>query len=77
MQLREDGSPVELTVEEELLAALVAADEVLQEALRVYDNLEKVAMERQAEELSRRFVSTDRKVGHILNCLYHSGTHPH
>jgi hypothetical protein len=51
-----------LTVEEELLAALVATDEALQESLRVYDDMELVARERQAEELSQRFVSTGRKV---------------
>jgi hypothetical protein len=62
MQTREDGSPIDLTIEEELLAALVATDEALQEALRVYDNLERVAKERQAEELSQRFVSTERRV---------------
>jgi hypothetical protein len=62
MQTREDGSPIDLTIEEELLAALVATDEALQEALRVYDNLERVAKERQAEELSRRFVSMERRV---------------
>jgi hypothetical protein len=62
IQTREDGSPIDLTIEEDLLAALVATDEALQEALRVYDNLERVAKERQAEELSRRFVSMERRV---------------
>jgi len=71
-QTREDGSPNDLTIEEELLAALVATDEALQEALRVYDNLEKVAKERQAEELSRRFVSTERRVSYISHYIYHS-----
>ena len=57
---REDESPTELTVEEELLAALLVANEALLEALRLYDDLERVAIERETEELSRRDVRMDR-----------------
>lgn len=58
---REDESPTALTVEEELLAALLAANEALLEALRLYDDLERVAVEREAEEISRRDVRMDRR----------------
>lgn len=58
---REDESPTESTVEEELLAALLVANEALLEALRLYDDLERVAVEREAEELSRRDVRMDRR----------------
>lgn len=57
-----DDSPVEQTVEEQLLAALLAANEQLLEALRVYEDLERVAMERKAEDRSRRDVRMDRQV---------------
>lgn len=62
LQFQEDEPPAESTVEEELLAALLAANGVLQEALRSYDDLERVAVERQAEEISRRDVKMDRRV---------------
>lgn len=62
LQSREDDSPIELTIEEELLAALLASNEALLEALRLYDDLERVAVERQAEEISRRDVKMDRRV---------------
>jgi hypothetical protein len=61
LQSREDEAPSELTVEEELLAALLAANEKLLEALGVYDDLERVGVERQAEEISRRDVKMDRR----------------
>jgi hypothetical protein len=57
MTLREGSPLTDLTLEEEVLAALVTADEALQEALGVYDNLERLAIERKTEELSQRFVS--------------------
>ena len=50
MQLRDDGPLVEVTIEEKLLDAMTAADVALEEALRVYDKLERVAIRRQAEE---------------------------
>lgn len=53
----EDG---QLTQEEQLLAALLAANEDLMEALRQYDDLERVGMEREAEERSRKETRMDR-----------------
>ncbi|CCM02123.1 uncharacterized protein FIBRA_04200 [Fibroporia radiculosa] len=50
----------ELTQEEQLLAALLAANEDLMEALRQYDDLERVGMEREAEERSRKETRLDR-----------------
>jgi hypothetical protein len=57
-----DDEPVELTAEEQLLAALLAANEELLEALRVYDDLERVGAERMVEERSRKEVREDRTV---------------
>jgi hypothetical protein len=50
-------------VEEELLAALLKSNEDLLQALSLYDDLERVAVEREAEEISRRDVRMDRRVG--------------
>jgi hypothetical protein len=44
------------------LAALLEANEALLEALRVYDDLDRLAAEREAEEISRRDVRMDRRV---------------
>lgn len=63
-----DGT-VELTIEERLLAALLGANEDLLEALRVYDDLERVAVEREAEEISRRDIKMDRSVRLIRFCF--------
>ncbi|KAF5314297.1 hypothetical protein D9619_011864 [Psilocybe cf. subviscida] len=51
-----DASPTDSdeTVEEKLLAALLQANEELVEALKQYDDLARIAMERRAEERSRR-----------------------
>lgn len=57
-----EESPVELTTEENLLAALLAANAELIEALQQYDDLERVAMERKAEDLSRKETRMDRRV---------------
>jgi len=48
------------TREEELLAALLASNEQLTEALRLYDDLERVGIEREAEERSRKETRIDR-----------------
>lgn len=56
-------SPVAVTVEEELLAALLAANAELIEALQQYEDLERVAMERKAELRSRKDTRMDRRVG--------------
>jgi hypothetical protein len=50
-------------VEEELLAALLESNEDLLQALSLYDDIERVAVEREAEEISRRDVRMDRRVG--------------
>ncbi|KAJ7938198.1 hypothetical protein B0H13DRAFT_2648652 [Mycena leptocephala] len=52
------GTPV-LTREEELLADLLASNEQLLEALKLYDDLKRVALEREAEDRSRREVRMD------------------
>ncbi|KAK7695193.1 hypothetical protein QCA50_002383 [Cerrena zonata] len=43
-----------LTVEEQLLAALLSANQELTDALRVYDDLERVKIEREAERRSKK-----------------------
>ena len=63
----EDGRvSVEQTVEESLLASLLAANADLMEALKQYDDLKRVAIERQAEERSRKEVRMERKVSHLF-----------
>ena len=63
----EDGRvSVEQTVEECLLASLLAANEELMEVLKQYDDLERVAIERQTEERSRREVRMERKVSYVF-----------
>lgn len=57
-----EDPPVQLTTEETLLAALLAANAELIEALKQYDDMERVAMERKAEDRSRKEVRMDRKV---------------
>jgi len=58
-----EDAPNQLTVEEELLAALLDANEALVAALRMYDDLARVATERATEEKSRKDVKMDRQVG--------------
>jgi hypothetical protein len=57
------GGPIEVTTEERLLAALLAAHEKLVEVLRVYADLEQILHERRAEEQSRKDVRGDHRVG--------------
>ncbi|KAI0341260.1 hypothetical protein BDW22DRAFT_1485694, partial [Trametopsis cervina] len=52
--------PVTLTREEELLAALLHSNEQLTEAIRLYDDLERVGLEREAEERSKKETRIDR-----------------
>ncbi|KAJ7656692.1 hypothetical protein B0H17DRAFT_1337923 [Mycena rosella] len=52
------GTPLS-TREEELLAELLAANEELIEALKLYDDLKRVAIEREAEDRSRKEVRMD------------------
>lgn len=54
--------PVELTMEEQLLAALLAANAELLEALKQWDDLNRVAIERKVEDRSKREVRMDRRV---------------
>lgn len=56
-----DQVPVPLTVEEELLALLLSANESLVEAMNLHNDLERVGIEREAEEISRRDTRMDRR----------------
>jgi hypothetical protein len=63
--------PVQQTKEETLLAALLAANAELIEALKQYDDMERVAMERKAEDRSRKDVRMDPKVSpYIIFCKW-------
>jgi hypothetical protein len=57
-----NGATVELTTEEQLLAALLDANERLQEAFRVYSELERLSNEHEVEERSRKEVRKERTV---------------
>lgn len=61
-KLDSDRESVRSTPEEQLLAALLGANEELLEALRLYDDLERVGIERDAEERSRKETRIDRSV---------------
>jgi hypothetical protein len=56
-----EDAPDELTAEEELLAALLDANEALMAALQMYDDLARVATERATEEKSKKEVRMDRR----------------
>lgn len=62
--------PGELTIEEELLAALLDAHEGLISALRMYDDHSRLATEQATEERSRREVRMDRRVSSILSLCF-------
>ena len=64
----EEESPVELTPEEQLLGALLEANESLTSVLRVYDDIERIGIEREAVERSRQETRLDRSVGFVLLC---------
>ncbi|KAI0299014.1 hypothetical protein B0F90DRAFT_1810761 [Multifurca ochricompacta] len=55
-----EESPVELTHEEQLLGALLEANEALTSVLRVYDDIERIGIERETMERSRQEVRLDR-----------------
>lgn len=57
--------PIKLTREEELLAALLASNEELTEALKLYEDLERVGIERETEERSKKEIRIDRSVSHF------------
>ena len=63
---KKDKDSERLTTEEKLLAAILASNEELLEALRLYDDLERVGIERDAEERSKREIRMDRSVS--LRC---------
>ena len=67
-QSSEEESPVELTPEEQLLGALLEANESLTSVLRVYDDIERIGIEREAMERSRQETRLDRSVGFVLLC---------
>ncbi|KAH9996151.1 hypothetical protein BJV74DRAFT_828545, partial [Russula compacta] len=55
-----EESPVELTPEEQLLGALLESNEALTSVLRVYDDIERIGIEREAVERSRQEIRLDR-----------------
>jgi hypothetical protein len=59
----------EQTVEEQLLSELLDAHEVLLESLRMYEDLQRIGMERQAEILSRQETRMPRSVGCTVRVL--------
>jgi hypothetical protein len=65
-ELSGDDESGSLTAEENLLAALLTANEALLEALRVHDDLERVALEQQAEEWSKKETRIDYVVSRSL-----------
>jgi hypothetical protein len=54
---------VELTAEEKLLGAILEANEALTSVLRMYDDIERIGIEREALERSRQETRLDRSVG--------------
>jgi hypothetical protein len=60
-----EESPVELTPEEQLLGALLEANEALTSVLRVYEDIERIGIEREAMERSRQETRLDRSVSHL------------
>lgn len=54
--------PGDLTIEEQLLAALLGANAELMEALKLYEDLERVGVERKIEDRSRREARLGRRV---------------
>lgn len=64
-----EESPVELTPEEQLLGALLEANEALTSVLRVYDDIERIGIERETVERSRQEIRLDRSVGFMSCCI--------
>jgi len=67
MQGSGEESPVELppTPEEQLLGALLEAHEGLSSVLRMYDDLERIGIERETLERSRQETRLDRSVSYL------------
>jgi hypothetical protein len=57
------NSPVELTTEEKLLAALLAANAELLEVLKQWEDLHRLAIERKVEDRSRKDTRMLSRVG--------------
>lgn len=57
------NSPIEVTTEEKLLAALLAANAELLEVLKQWEDLHHLAIERKIEDLSREGARKLIKVG--------------
>ena len=53
------------------MAALLASNEELTEALKMYEDLERVGIEREAEARSRKETRIDRNVSFYLWCTSH------
>ncbi|KAL1721228.1 hypothetical protein EV715DRAFT_249065 [Schizophyllum commune] len=62
-----DSNSSEQTVEERLLAALLAANAELVEALNQYDDMKRIAQERKVEKRSRQETRMDRHKLHQMN----------
>ncbi|KAF8990264.1 hypothetical protein BDQ17DRAFT_1433919 [Cyathus striatus] len=60
-QIKAAEGQIEQTTEEKLLDALLAANEELVSALNQYDDLKRVAMERKAEDRSRKEIRMDSR----------------
>lgn len=62
----QETRPIPTSKEEELLAALLAANQELLEAFKIYDDLERLGVaeqeEREVEERSRKEIRLDRTV---------------
>lgn len=67
MQGSGEESPVELppTPEEQLLGALLEAHETLCSVLRMYDDIERIGIERETMERSRQETRLDRSVSYL------------
>lgn len=63
-------APAELTIEEQLLAALLGANAELMEALRQHEDMERIAKERKVEERSKREVRRELRVCWLYVLLY-------
>jgi hypothetical protein len=61
-----DDTPKESTPEERLLDALLSANEELLEVLRMYHDLELLAIERMTEERSKKDIWMDQSVSMIV-----------
>lgn len=61
-----NGDVRETTKEEQLLAAILAANEELLEALKQYDDMDRVAMERKVEYRSAKEARMDQRVSIVV-----------